>query len=438
MSDLPSSTLVSLQTAFPSLWFVDHARTPRMQAVCSPGADVHEVKVSIRSAAFPSKPWEVIIASLRAEQATVQFPVTIIPEKLGHYRMRLEVDATVPGILTQHWDAEVDMLVRNTPRSSQDLQGMLQGVTMTVGEKALFGQLVSDANVHIGPRIEVNTGGFDAALEAVLSRVDAETLGEMRMIRPIKVTDICHSWTSLTGLELAAIPAGRFRMGASEDDKEADRAVELVREVTLKSCHWMGSKPVTQMQFRQVMGRVPQPSFDSHVGDHLPVTHVSWDEAQEFCERLTQIERASKAMPAGFAYRLPTEAEWEHACRAGSTSARYGVLEEIASVAETMNRFQVPGRLAANAWGLHDMLGLVFEWCQDVYAQYRPTMTVDPVNNFADSGLLNLPVHRVLRGGSYQDSARFARASARIGEVSGKRSGRVGFRVVLGRELASA
>jgi formylglycine-generating enzyme required for sulfatase activity len=436
MSVPAPSTLVSIEAALPSLWFVGHAHSPRMQAVCSAGADVHEVKVRVTSEAFPSNGCDLLIPSAHAGQTSEPFPLTITPMKAGHFRMQVEVSAAVPGILIQRWRAELPMVVRPMPRSAQDLQGMLSGVSMSVGEKALFGQLVSDAHVHIGPQITVNAAGFDQALEAALARADAEAAGELRMVPATSLSESCRSWTSHAGLDLMAVPAGKFHMGASEGDKEANGEIERVREVTLKSCFWMGRTPVTQAKYREVMGKAPEPGYPSHVGDLKPVTKVSWDDARAFCERLTQIEREARALPAGFAYRLPTEAEWEHACRAGTRTARYGPLERIASVAETGNKFDEVGRREPNAWGLHDMLGLVHEWCHDVYAPYRPMMTVDPVNESSETSLPNQMLHRVLRGGSYQDRALHARASARLSEVPDRRSGRVGFRVVLGHALS--
>ncbi len=433
MSD--PSTLVSIKAALPSLWFVGHARSPRMQAVCSPGADVHQVKIKLSGEAFPDQGCEMQIKSAHAGQISEPFPLTITPVKAGHFRLVVEVSASVPRILTQRWRAELLMVVRPLPRNAQDLQGMLSGVSMSVGEKALYGQLVSDADVHIGPKITVNTGGFDQALEAALSLADADALGEMQLITPASVEENCQSWTNHSGMDLQAIPAGKFHMGASEGDAEACRESERMREVTMKTCFWMGRTPVTQAQYRAVMGQVPDPGFPSHVGDQKPATKISWDKARAFCERLTQIEREANALPAGFAYRLPTEAEWEHACRAGTQTARYGALEKIALVAETGNKFGDTGLRTPNAWGLHDMLGLVFEWCHDVYAPYLPLMTVDPVNDAQPTGLLNQPVLKVLRGGSYQDQAVHARASARLGEKPDRRSGRVGFRVVLGHAL---
>ncbi|WP_395744530.1 formylglycine-generating enzyme family protein [Prosthecobacter sp.] len=429
------STLVSIKAALPSLWFAGQARSPRMQAVCSPGADVHQVRVKLSSDAFPDGGCELHIQSAHAGQASEPFPLTITPVKAGHFRLVVEVSAAVPGILTQRWRTDLPMVVRPLPRSARDLQGMLNGVSMSLGEKALYGQLVSDANVHIGPKITVNADSFDQALEAALSRADAEALGEMQTVPPSAVEENCRSWTSHTGMALQAVPAGKFRMGASEGDAEANVESERVREVTMKKCFWMGRTPVTQAQYRATMGTVPDPGFASHVGHDKPVTKVSWDEARVFCERLTQIEREANALPAGFAYRLPTEAEWELACRAGTRGARYEALEKIALVAETGNQFADTGLRTPNAWGLHDMLGLVYEWCQDVYAPYLPLMTVDPLNEAAPSGPLNQAVSRVVRGGSYQDPAVHARASARQFAPPDRRSGRVGFRVVLGHAL---
>ncbi|MBL9131009.1 MAG: formylglycine-generating enzyme family protein [Verrucomicrobiaceae bacterium] len=186
-----------------------------------------------------------------------------------------------------------------------------------------------------------------------------------------------------------------------------------------------------------MMGGVPDPPFESHAGDEKPATQISWQDAIAFCDRLTELERNENALPPGFAYRLPTEAEWEYACRAGSTQSRHGMLEDIALVAETGHRFEKAGGRRPNAWGLHDMLGLVYEWCHDVHAAYRPLKTVNPVNERPETTSLNQPLARVVRGGSYQDAAAFARASARLGYPETKHSGRVGFRVVLARPLSS-
>jgi formylglycine-generating enzyme required for sulfatase activity len=299
-----------------------------------------------------------------------------------------------------------------------------------------MGQLVTDANVHIGHQITVNAG-FDQALEAALRGADEKDRANPQIIEPSVIDDHCEPWTNHMNMALGAVPAGKFLMGASSGDSDADPEGERTREVSLTSSFWMGKVPVTRGQYRAVMGGVPDTPFESHAGDEKPVTQISWRDAMAFCTRLTELERDENALPSGFTYRLPTEAEWEYACRAGSTKSRHGMLEEIALVAETGHRFEKAGGRMPNAWGLHDMLGLVYEWCHDVYAPYRPLKTVNPVNERPETASLNQPLVRVVRGGSYQDAAAFARASARLGHPETKHSGRVGFRVVLARPLSS-
>lgn len=92
------------------------------------------------------------------------------------------------------------------------------------------------------------------------------------------------------------------------------------------------------------------------------------------------LERQAGALPPGYEYRLPTEAEWEHACRAGTKGPHYGLLKEIAALPLNQGGVGAVGRFLPNDWGLHDMLGLVFEWCLDAYGRYHPTTTTDPLN----------------------------------------------------------
>jgi formylglycine-generating enzyme required for sulfatase activity len=157
-------------------------------------------------------------------------------------------------------------------------------------------------------------------------------------------------------------PAGTITMGSP--DSEADR-VENERqfEVTLTRGFWMGKYEVTQVQYEQVMGTRP-----SHLyGDQLPVDQVSWDDAAEFCRKLTEMERNAGRLSRGWEYRLPTEAQWEYACRAGTTTAYcFGEdqeqLGDYAWYIENSSKHphEVGGK-KSQAWGLHDMHGNIWE-----------------------------------------------------------------------------
>jgi formylglycine-generating enzyme required for sulfatase activity len=195
------------------------------------------------------------------------------------------------------------------------------------------------------------------------------------------------------GVKLAMIelPGGTFLMGSengSDDEKP-------VHEVTV-SAFAIGKYPVTQAQWQAVMGDNP-----SHFkGDDLPVENVSWNDVQEFIKRLNQND-------SKYQYRLPTEAEWEYACRTGDEYA--GDLDAMAWYHNNSNNQTHPvGQKPANAWGLYDMHGNVWEWCQDWYdsSYYDQNPVTDPQGP-------NSGAYRVVRGGSWRDVALFWRATLR-------------------------
>jgi len=190
-------------------------------------------------------------------------------------------------------------------------------------------------------------------------------------------------------------------------------------DVTLTKPFYMCQYEVTQEQYQQVMGVNP-----SHFkGVNLPVEQVSWDDATEFCKKLS--EKTGQIM------RLPTEAEWEYACRAGTMTTYYtgdtdADLDKAAwSFANSKNTTHPVGQKAANAWGLHDMHGNVWEWCQDWFDQYKPEAAVDPQGPPQGD-------YRVLRGGCWAHAPAHCRSARRFGFHPGYRSASVGFRVVVG------
>jgi formylglycine-generating enzyme required for sulfatase activity len=203
------------------------------------------------------------------------------------------------------------------------------------------------------------------------------------------------------------------------NDPEAGRDEEPVHTVRLTKPFYLGKYEVTQPQWQAVMGY--NPNYDR--GDpNLPVTVVSWEDVQEFIRRLNARERGTAF------YRLPTEAEWEYAARAGSTTAF-----SFGNSAVDLGRYAWCGRnsddnthpvgqLRPNAWGLYDMHGNVLEWVQDWYGEYTPKPVPDPPG--PSSGL-----HRVVRGGSWYNDARFCRSASR-GYATPGYVGYVGFRLL--------
>jgi formylglycine-generating enzyme required for sulfatase activity len=244
--------------------------------------------------------------------------------------------------------------------------------------------------------------------------------------------------TNSIGMKLTYVPAGTFSMGSphSEPDRYPDEGPQ--HPVAITRPFYLGTYPVTQRQYTAVMGQNPSYFQEARGGgpDH-PVERVSWSDAVEFCRRLSDLpeERA-----AGRAYRLPTEAEWEYACRAG-TGAPFHYGEALSSRLANFNgRYPYGGAVRGpnleqtsrvgsyqpNAFGLYDMHGNVWEWCQDYYDQhyYRKSPREDPPGPAAGA-------MRVVRGGSCCNIGRFCRSAYRFGVGPGNRDLDVGLRVVM-------
>ena len=160
-------------------------------------------------------------------------------------------------------------------------------------------------------------------------------------------------------------------------------------------------------------------------GAERPVEMVSWDEAWEYCRKLTTKQRAKGILPEGWEWRLPTEAEWEYAARAGTTGARPGDLDSIAwHGGNSGSKTHAVGGKQANAWRLHDIMGNVWEWCSDWYGNYPTGSVTDPSGPRSGS-------FRVLRGGSWSFGAGLVRSAFRSRFDPGFRNSDLGFRPVL-------
>lgn len=220
------------------------------------------------------------------------------------------------------------------------------------------------------------------------------------------------------------IAPGTFTMGSPIT--EADRWFDEVQHlVTLTRGFWLSDHEVTQGEFESVMGINPS----SHQGDpNRPVETIAWKTAVQYCQKLTERDRAVGRITSQQAYRLPTEAEWEYAARAGSTGAYYGNLYEIAWYQGNSGMVSHPVKQKSpNAWGLYDMIGNVVEWCSDRWDEYPIGAAVDPVGPFIG----NL---YVFRGGSWASEPKFCRLASRWGSDSSVLSVRndLGFRPALG------
>jgi sulfatase modifying factor 1 len=245
--------------------------------------------------------------------------------------------------------------------------------------------------------------------------------------RPTRVRD-----GPLTMIEL---PGGEFLMGSPDTDEMAGDHEKPQHKVTVSGFR-MAVTPVTAGLYNEVMQREPV----SQTQEHLPAVHVTWDDAIAFCNRLSDREGYRRCYRRRFkrwvcdwradGYRLPTEAEWEYACRAG-TATRYAFgddPERLGNYAwfarNSSGRVQAVGQKWPNRWGLYDMHGNVWEWCWDWYNErYLPGEVVNPVG--PDSGS-----YRVVRGGSFIGPPVGLRSAVRFSDLPASRDENIGFRCV--------
>ena len=238
--------------------------------------------------------------------------------------------------------------------------------------------------------------------------------------------------TNSVGMKLGVVPPGEFQMGSpmTEEKRSGDEAPHRVR---LTKPLFIGVYEVTQAEFQQVMETNPSGITDS---DRLPVQNVSWEQAVAFCRKLSELPEEKAA---GRTYRLPTEAEWEYACRAGSrTPTSFGLAigsvqanfdgnypYGAAATGSFVGKPQAAGSYEANAWGLYDMHGNVWEWCNDWYAADYYTMSASEDPQGPETG-----ISHVIRGGSWYNFGYVVRSAYRSEFTPPLEANIYGFRVV--------
>ena len=345
--------------------------------------------------------------------------------------------------------AEVDPV--DTP---EPILGSFRVETVPAGAVValLDGGLLYEPGMRLEPgryEVEVSAPGYATRRES-LEHGTADTVRRIelreRETTPEPGSSRPDEWTNSVGMRFVRIPAGEFLMGSHGN--LAFPHERPVTQVQIRSAFWMGKYEVTQRQWRAVMGT--NPSRFENCGLDCPVESVSWDEVQGFVRRLN-------AMEGGARYRLPTEAEWEYAARAGtSTDTPAGNLqirgERSAPLLDGIAWYggnsgvdyagawdcrdweekqyrssrcgpHPVGKKDPNAFGLHDMLGNVLEWVGDWHGEYPGGLLTDPAGPPEGSG-------RVLRGCGWNGSARDCRPSHRGWGNSGSRVGYLGFRLV--------
>ena len=261
----------------------------------------------------------------------------------------------------------------------------------------------------VGDRFHPDVNRLIAALELVLGAASSASVSS-----PTPHIALEPTFSNSIGMEFVLIPAGTFMMGSPDSDTEARDDEKPAHHVTISQPFYLGKYPVTQAQWEAVMSNNPS-QFKGHPTQ--PAGGVSWDDALAFLHKLNERE-------GGGDYCLPTEAQWEYACRAGTETPRYhSDVNAIAWYKEnSKTRLQPVGQKLPNAWGLYDMLGNVSEWCHDGRRVYTTVAAVDPM------GPTSASTFRVFRGGGWYLHARDVRAANRNRIRSGLRFDYLGFR----------
>jgi serine/threonine protein kinase/formylglycine-generating enzyme required for sulfatase activity len=280
--------------------------------------------------------------------------------------------------------------------------------------------------------LEVRAHGYHTELRELTLPAAGRERWSVRLearSEPVTGSDWVVGLTADTAIRLKWIPPGEFTMGspATEIGRHPDEG-PLTR-VIMRQGFWLGEHEVTQRQWQAMMGYNVS-NFKS-LGSMAPVESVSWNEVMEFCRKLTEQEQRAGRLPAGYAYTLPTEAQWEYAARAGTATRFYtgstdGNLAPAGWYSDNSGgSTKVVGQKAANHWGLYDMSGNVREWCLDWYAEaYAGDMQADPTGPTTGS-------FRLYRGGGWDDRARDCRMAKRFKGAPGYRDYDLGFRLAL-------
>jgi len=254
--------------------------------------------------------------------------------------------------------------------------------------------------------------------QEAVARADAAEMERLKLEAVAKANAAEMKRLKEEGLKafgMVLIPSGKFVMGSPEGEKDQGND-EDQHEVTITKPFYMGKYEVTQEQWESVMGSNPSDTM----GASLPVNAVSWNDCQEFIKKLNEKNKGG--------YRLPTEAEWEYAARAGTKTAySFGdsITPQDANYSESkIGKPVVVGSYKANAFGLYDMHGNVWEWCEDRKAEYPKDSVTNPKGS-------NFGENRVLRGGSFSYLARHSRSAVRVNDLSPdvRNSLDVGFRL---------
>jgi formylglycine-generating enzyme len=297
---------------------------------------------------------------------------------------------------------------------------------------------------HVKPGVVMRTFTFCIALAATF----AAPVSALRFDRQSDSFDGKNPGDQLTiaGVKLCRCPPGKFTMGSPRSEPDRRPGEDQV-EVTLTRGFWVGKYEVTQGDWKRIVGELPgKPTKELPEGDDYPVGNVNFAEAEGFCRKLTELARKAGDLPEGWEFRLPTEAQWEYACRAGTTTAT--------AFGDTLSRKQANfkgkpynggpdegpslgkaakvGSSPANPWRIHDMHGNTFEWCRDWYHATLPGGADPDLSSAKATASRNRDgsYSRSRRGGAWTDDGMFCRSAFRVRFEPERRYDHIGFRVV--------
>lgn len=343
-----------------------------------------------------------------------------------HYQLTLDegLNTEVKSALKKYFPMEFERILKDQQSAVALSKGKDAEQAVTVFQSLLtdLGELKSKMKERVEVMLETAVAGGNEPMAKFLYE-------ELKRIDPTSSANIYkagHGWANSLGMNFAYVPAGHYQMGSPEG--EADRDFdEKAHEIELSAGVFMGVQEVSMGEWMSVVGRLPQ-NFEQNqpLTEALPVRYVSWEEAVLFCKKLSEKE--------GKTYRLPTEAEWEVACRAGTSGAFAVSKDERPS--EGLFNYNSTGLKpsdfgATNPWGLRSMHGNVWEWCADWSFVYDTSVVKDP-RGPSDKQAREYELEtRVVRGGSWKVSLPHCRSANRWESSPAIVAEDIGFRVVL-------
>jgi len=301
---------------------------------------------------------------------------------------------------------------------------------VTLGPQFWAGGATPPASFLLNLPLQPSLAGVTLYVQGSL--LDTSAVPAVGLTNPLAITLAAPNYPGLV-----LLPAGTYMRGSDAlagPPYVSQPNEKPVHQVTLTKPFWIGRFEVTQAEYQALMGHNPS----TYVGANRPVEMVSWNDAVAYCNARNAQATGLGQVPPGYQYRLPTEAEWEYACRAGTTTEFHFGADLFCHQARIVNTEHVlpqpqpcghppgsapVGSYGANPWGLRDMHGNVWEWCLDSFVSYSATPKTDPV---ASGGTM-----RVVRGGGWASNSSGARSAFRAVQSPGHKTGFIGFRVVL-------